>query len=59
MLVAERKETGTAITAPTKVPKKAMHIVSSKRYATPLVLKVNNNVGFGLSKPLNILAATE
>ena len=42
-LGADRKDSGTEMTAPTIVPRKAMHRVSSSRYATPDVVKLNSS----------------
>ena len=56
---AARKESGIDNTAPTIVPKNAIHMVSSNRYATPDVERSNNNPVSGWKIPLMIFPATE
>ena len=46
-LAAARKDSGIESTAPTIVPRNAIHIVSSSRYATPEVVKLNKSAVSG------------
>src|SRR5574337_1471166 len=57
IFVADKKDKGTAITAPTSVPKTAIAIVCNKRYPTPDVSSANKNFKSGWKIPLKILPA--
>ena len=56
--VADRKDRGTEITAPTMVPRNAMHSVSSRRYATPEAVKLNSSFVSGCRMPERMFPAT-
>ena len=57
-LLAERKESGSEMTAPTIVPRNAMQNVSSSRYGTPSVPSVNRSFADGWKMPERMFLAT-
>ena len=57
-LLADRNDSGSEITAPTIVPRKAMQKVSSSRYGTPFVPKVNSSFVEGWKMPERMFPAT-